>query len=273
MLDTLSLFAGSITGALIVAAGCSVLGVFLVLRRIVFVGAALAQLSSAGVALAVLLQSLGFGAALVSDPLTLSFAVTLAGTTFFGLRASRGNVPQDAGLGVVFVVAGAIAVLFVARTAQADIYDLFFGGDVLLIPREEVMGLVAVIAPVLLVHYLLHKEFVFVSYDAEMAATLGLPVTWWNIALFATFGIVITMSIRTVGVLLAFAYLVLPAIIGLLVGHRLRGVFAAAIVSGLLGTIVGFAASVLLDLPSGATIIVALGLLLLVVWSVRRGRG
>ena len=169
MVETLALFTESIIGALIVALGCSVVGVFLVLRRIVFVGAALAQLSSAGVALAILLQSLGLGLAFITDPLVLSFAVTLAGTSFFGLRASTGKLPPDAGLGVVFVVAGAIALLFLARSAQADIYDLFFGGDVLLIPVEQVFTLAAVIGPVMLVYYLLNKEFMFVSYDDEMA--------------------------------------------------------------------------------------------------------
>ena len=272
MLETLALFTESIIGALIVAVGCSVVGVYLVLRRIVFVGAALAQLSSAGVALAILLQSLGFSLAFVTDPLVLSFAVTLAGTSFFGLRASTGELPPDAGLGVVFVVAGAIAVLFLARSAQADIYDLFFGGDVLLIPVEQVFTLAAVIGPVLLVYYLLNKEFLFVSYDDEMASTLGFRVTRWNVGLFATFGVVITLSIRTVGVLLAFAYLVLPALIGMLTGDRLPRVFAGAVLSAVLGTLAGFVASVYLDLPSGATIIATLGGLLLIVFGVHRLR-
>lgn len=272
MIETLALFSESILGALIVAVGCSIVGVFLVLRRIVFVGAALAQLSSAGVALAILLQSLGWSLAFITDPLVLSFAVTLAGTSFFGLRASTDDLPPDAGLGVVFVVAGAIAVLFLARSAQADIYDLFFGGDVLLIPGEQVLTLAAVIGPVLLVYYFLSKEFLFVSFDDEMAATLGFHITRWNVGLFATFGIVITLSIRTVGVLLAFAYLVLPALIGLLVGEHLKRVFLGALLSAVLGTLAGFVASVYLDLPSGATIIATLGLLLLIVFGVHRLR-
>jgi len=272
MIETLALFSESILGALVVAAGCSIVGVYLVLRRIVFVGAALAQLSSAGVALAILLQSLGWSLGFVTDPLVTSFAVTLAGTSFFGLRASIGDLPPDAGLGVVFVVAGALALLFLAGSAQADIYDLFFGGDVLLIPSEQVFTLAAVIGPVLLVYYLLDKEFLFVSFDNEMAATLGFRIVRWNVGLFATFGIVITLSIRTVGVLLAFAYLVLPALIGMLVGKRMSQVFASAALSAVLGTLAGFVISVYLDMPSGATIIATMGGLLLIVWGVQRVR-
>ncbi|HEY5622404.1 MAG TPA: metal ABC transporter permease [Gammaproteobacteria bacterium] len=266
MFETLGLFAGSVGGSLIVAIGCAVVGVFLVLRRIVFVGAALAQLSSAGMALAILLESLGLSVIFISDPLVLSFLITLAGTSFFGLRAASDELPPDAGLGVVFVVAGALAVLFLARSAQADIYDLFFGGDVLLIPDEQLLILAAVILPVVLVYYLFSKEFLFVSFDDQMAATLGYDIRRWNVALFATFAIVITFSIRTVGVLLAFAYLVLPALIGITVGDRLSRVFMGAVVSAIFGTLAGFVLSVYWDLPTGPVIIATLGALLIVVW-------
>ncbi len=270
MLETLGLFAGSVGGSLIIAVGCSVVGVFLVLRRIVFVGAALAQLSSAGVALAILLQSLGLSLFFITDPLILSFLITLAGTSFFGLRAASDELPPDAGLGVVFVVAGAFAVLFLARSAQADIHDLFFGGDVLLIPDDQLLVLAAVILPVVLLYYVFSKEFLFVSYDDQMAATLGYNVRRWNVALFVTFAIVITFSIRTVGVLLAFAYLVLPALVGLISGSRLDRVFLGALTSAIIGTLAGFVLSVYLDLPTGPVIIATLGAILLVAWVGRR---
>ena len=270
MLDTLTLFSGSITGSLIVAVGCAVAGVFLVLRRIVFVGAALAQLSSAGVALAILLQSFGVSLLFVSDPLVLSFLITLAGTIYFGFLAASDELPPDAGLGVVFVVAGALAVLFLARSAQADIYDLFFGGDVLLIPDEQLLILAAVILPIVLLYYLFSKEFLFVSYDDQMAATLGYSVRGWNIGLFATFAIVITFSIRTVGVLLAFAYLVLPPLVGIVIGNRLNHVFLGAITSAVVGTLAGFVQSVYWDLPTGPVVIATMGAILAIVWGTTR---
>jgi zinc transport system permease protein len=270
MLDTLTLFAGSVGGSLMVAVGCAVVGVFLVLRRIVFVGAALAQLSSAGVALAILLQSFGLSVLFISDPLILSFLITLAGTSFFGLRAASDELPPDAGLGVVFVVAGALSVLFLARSAQADIYDLFFGGDVLLIPGEQLLVLAAVILPVVLLYYLFSKEFLFISYDDQMAATLGYSVKGWNAALFATFAIVITFSIRTVGVLLAFAYLVLPPLVGIVIGNRLNHVFLGAITSAVVGTLAGFVLSVYWDLPTGPVVIATLGAILAIVWGTTR---
>ena len=157
MIDLLLFYRESILGALVLALGCSVLGVYVVLRRIVFVGAALAQLSSAGIGLAVFLASLGLGMGGLVDELTVSLAVTMAGVAFFGLQAARQRIPPDAGLGVAFVVAGGASVLLVARSATADMHDLFFGGDILLISMEEIGVLIVVVTAVLLLHVLFFK--------------------------------------------------------------------------------------------------------------------
>jgi zinc transport system permease protein len=267
VIEMLLFYRESILGALVLALGCSVLGVYVVLRRIVFVGAALAQLSSAGVGLAVFLASAGLGLGWLTEELTISLAVTMAGVAFFGYQAGRNRIPADAGLGVAFVVAGGASVLLVARSATADIYDLFFGGDILLISIEEIRVLVVVVASVLAVHALFFKQFLFVSYDPEMAATLGYRVVGWDLLLYMTFGIVITLAMQSVGVLLVFSYLVLPGVTGLLLGRRLRSVFAGSMVTATAGTLLGFVASVLFDLPSGASIIVAMGALAGAAWA------
>jgi zinc transport system permease protein len=275
MIELLLFYRESILGALVLALGCSVLGVYVVLRRIVFVGAALAQLSSAGIGLAIFLASLGLGMGGLLDELVVSLAVTMAGVAFFGIQAGRHRIPADAGLGVAFVVAGGASVLLVARSATADMQDLFFGGDILLISTGEIGVLIGVVAVVLTVHALFFKQFLFVSYDPEMAATLGYRVVAWDLLLYVTFGVVITLAMQSVGVLLVFSYLVLPGVTGLLLGRSKAGVFAASVVTGAVGTLLGFLASVAFDLPSGASIIVAIGGLALLAWIVgtvrRRG--
>jgi zinc transport system permease protein len=272
MIEMLLFYRESLLGALVLALGCSVLGVYVVLRRIVFVGAALAQLSSAGVGLAVFVASTGLGLGWLTDELTISLAVTMAGVAFFGYQAGRQRIPADAGLGVAFVVAGGASVLLVARSATADIYDLFFGGDILLISIEEIRLLILVVVGVLVVHTLFFKQFLFVSYDPEMAATLGYRVVGWDLLLYMTFGIVITLAMQSVGVLLVFSYLVLPGVSGLLLGRRLRSVFAWSIATSALGTMLGFVASVAFDLPSGASIIVMMGVLTGVAWAIDASR-
>ncbi len=273
MLETVLLFREALYGALLISLACSVLGVWVVLRRIVFVGAALAQLSSAGIALALFLGGMGIGGELTHHPVTVALIVTLAGAVFFGLGgAGRTRVPPDATIGVAYAVAGAVGILLIAKARTGEAHDIFLSGNILGITRADTWVLLAVSVPVLLVHLAFYKEFLFVSFDAETARTLGYKVTRWNLLLYLTLGLVISYAMQFAGVMLVFNFLVLPAVTGLLVARSMRGIFAVAVTSGLLASLVGFALSVPFDLPSGPAIIAVSGVLALLGWGVGRFR-
>ncbi len=269
MWEALWLFRESVLGSVIVALGCSVVGVYVVLRRIVFVGAALAQLASAGTALGLLLASVGATVGFVTDRFFLGVVATLGGVAFFGLRHRRARVPLDSVMGAVFVVAGAAAVLLVSGTPSAEIYELFFGGDVLFIGGRQLLRLLLIVGVSLALHAAFFREFVFVSFDGEMAASLSYRVRSWNLLLFLTFGAVIAVSMDAVGVLLTFAYLVLPAITGLLLARGMGSLFAWSVSTALVGTAVGFTVSIVADLPTGSTIIAVMGVAALLAWGWR----
>jgi zinc transport system permease protein len=262
--DAVFLFKDALYGALVIALACSVLGVYVVLRRIVFVGAALAQLSSAGIALALWLGGLGVASSLTSHPIALSLVATLAGVVFFA---------QGATIGVTYVVAAAAGILLVAKAATGEAHDIFLQGNILGITRTDTYVLGAVAVPVLLAHLAFYKEFLFVSFDRETARTLGYNVRWWNLFLYLTLGLVIAFAMQFAGVLLVFNFLVLPAVTGLLASRSMRGAFTIAVLSALAAAFVGFCISVPFDLPSGPAIIAVSGLLAAVAWAVRRARG
>lgn len=268
MLEVLFLFREAFLGSLIIALGCSILGVFVVYRRVVFVAAALAQLSSAGVALAGFLAALGIGlgGGLDRSELVLSLLATFAGVLFFAFEGGKGRVPGDARLGIAFVLAGAVAVLLVAQTAGADAQALLLRGNILGIAGGEIRLLSSVILIVVAVHLLLHKEFVFVSFDREMAATLGYRTTRWSILLYATLGLMIAVSIQAAGVLLVFSFLVLPPVTGILLGRSLLGVLAWSSGTGVAAAALGFVVSVQMDLPTGPAIVGVSGVGLSAVW-------
>ena len=271
MLDAVLLFRDALYGTLVIGLACGVLGVYVVLRRIVFVGAALAELSSAGIALAFWLEGVGFGLGLATHPLATSLLVTLAGALFFGSGGSgRARVPADATIGVTYAVAGAIGILLIAKASHGEAHDLMLEGNILGITRHDTMVLLAVAVPVLLAHLAFYKEFLFVSFDRETARTLGYGVARWNLFLYLTLGLVIAFAMQFAGVLLVFDFLVLPAVTGLLVARSMAGVFAVAVVSALLAALVGFTLSVPFDLPSGPAIVAVSGLLVLLAWLVRR---
>ena len=270
MLSTILVFREALYGALVIALACSVLGVYVVLRRIVFVGAALAQLSSAGIGLALFLGGLGIGGVLTGHPVAVSLVVTMLGALFFGAGGgSKSGVPPDATIGVTYAGAAASGILLVAKAKTGEAHDIFLQGNILGITHADTLVLLAVTVPVLLVHVVFYKEFLFVSFDRETARTMGYQVTRWNLLLYATLGLVIAFAMQFAGVMLVFNFLVLPAVTGLLIARSMGGIFTVAILSGLLASVVGFGLSVPFDLPSGPAIIACSAVMALGAWAVR----
>ena len=272
MLSTVLLFKDALYGALVIALACSVLGVYVVLRRIVFVGAALAEISSAGIALALWLSGRGLGGELTHHPVVFSLLFGLAGALFFSVgHTPRAGVPPDATIGVTYAVAAAAGILLIAKASVGEAHDIFLQGNILGITRTDTLVLIAIAIPVLLAHAVFYKEFLFVSFDRETARTLGFGVTAWNALLYFTLGLVIAFSMQFAGVMLVFNFLVLPAVTGLLLARSMAGIFTIAIGSAIIAAVVGFTLSVPFDLPSGPAIIAASGVLAAVAWLARKG--
>jgi zinc transport system permease protein len=270
MISTILLFREALYGALVIAIACSVLGVYVVLRRIVFVGAAIAQLSSAGIALSLFLGGLGVLSGIAGHPVAFALFFALAGALFFGLGGGqRAGVPPDATIGVAYAAAAAIGVLLIAKAKGGEAHDIFLQGNILGITRADTLVLLAVTIPVLLAHVAFYKEFLFVSFDRETARTLGYRVSFWNLFLYFTLGLVIAFAMQFAGVILVFNFLVLPAVTGLLLARNMAGIFAIAVASSVVAAVVGFSLSVPFDLPSGPAIIACSAVLALLAWGIR----
>ncbi|HXG72527.1 MAG TPA: metal ABC transporter permease [Gemmatimonadaceae bacterium] len=272
MLDAVLLFRDALYGALVIAIACSVLGVYVVLRRIVFVGAALAQLSSAGIALALWLGGQGLMLGLASHPIAFALLLTIAGVLFFGAGGGRGRVPPDATIGVTYAVAAAAGIILISKAKTGEAHDIFLQGNILGITAADTMTLVAVAVPVLLLHGVFYKEFLFVSFDRETARTLGYNVSFWNLLLYLTLGLVIAFAMQFAGVMLVFNFLVVPAVTGLLVSRGMAGAFFWSVSSAVLAAVIGFSISVPFDLPSGPAIIAVSGALAVMAYLVRLGQ-
>lgn len=262
MLEAVLLFREALYGSLVIALACSVLGVWVVLRRIVFVGAALAQISSAGIALAYWLAGQGVLLGLTGHPEWLSLAVTLGSVAFFAGTGGR-RIPNDAKIGVTYAVAAAIGILLIAKAATGEAHDIFLQGNILGITRGDTLELVAASLPVLVLHGVFYKEFLFVSFDRETARTLGFRVQRWDLALYLSLGFVIAIAMQFAGVMLVFNFLVLPAVTGLLVARSMAATFAVSIFAALTAAVVGFALSIPFDLPTGPSMIAVSGALVI----------
>ena len=272
MLSTVLLFKEALYGALVIALACSVLGVYVVLRRIVFVGAALAEISSAGIAFALWLSGRGLGGELTHHPVVFALLFGLAGALFFSVgHTPRAGVPPDATIGVTYAVAAAAGILLIAKATVGEAHDIFLQGNILGITRTDTFVLLGIAIPVLLAHLLFYKEFLFVSFDRETARTLGYNVAAWNALLYFTLGLVIAFAMQFAGVMLVFNSLVLPAVTGLLLARSMGAIFAIAAGAAIVAAVVGFTLSVPFDLPSGPAIIAASGVIAALAWLARRG--
>lgn len=258
---TIDFMRNSIIAGILISTICSFLGIYIVLRRMVFLGVALAQISSLGVAMAYLLNW---------NTLISSFLVTLAGVLFLALASHR-NIPRDSFLGISYAAATGFAVIAVAKSSQgdSDIFHLLFG-SILSVTSKEILILLIVFAFIGLFHWRFYKEILFISFDREMAVTLGVNTKLWEILFFLTIGIVIALAIRLAGVILTFSYLVMPAAAGLLIGMNMRIVIITALIFGWINTFFGLILSFSMDLPPSSSIVSLSAIVLIFIYSIFR---
>ncbi len=259
-----------LVAGLLISAICAYIGVYVVLKRIVFVGASLAQISSAGIALAFLLGRSIPAAA--QHPLLVSLIVTLLGTLLYSQQSLSRKVPQESIIGIGYLVASALSLMFIVRSPKGleEVKELL-DGSIITLQLSDLKVMAVVFLGVALVHYLFYKQFLFVSFDREVAATQGYKTRLWELLFYLVMGLTIALSIQYAGLLSVFAYMVIPAVTGLLVARRMSTAFIVAIASALISTFVGFCWSLQSeDLPTSPPTIAVGALILALVWVSRR---
>ena len=237
------------------------LGIHVIAREVVFVDIAMAQIAALGATAAFL-----FGFDLESwISYAAALAFTVLGAGVLALTRTRGrHVSQEAIIGVVYAVSAAGAVLLADRAPHgAEHIRAMLVGSLLSVGVEHVAKVAALYAAVGAVHWALRRRFMLISTDPEAAYRAGWNVRLWDFLFYATFGVVVTSSVRIGGVLLVFSYLIVPALAGIMLGGRTAARLGTGWVFGTVVSIVGIAASATLDLPTGATVVCAFGVTLL----------
>lgn len=242
------------------------LGLHVVRRGIIFIDIAMAQMASLGICVAVLLHL-----NLESWPaFFIALGFTLLGAAIFAVTGKRASpIPQEAIIGIAYVVAAAAAVLLLSRAAEGDeeIKNMLVG-NILLVSSLDVWKCFGLFIFVGLVHLTLRKSFLLVSFDRDAAYARGLRVRWWDFLFYALFGLVVTSFVRIAGVLLVFSYLIVPAICGINLARSLGKRLLIGWLIALVGGVAGLFLSFRWDLPSGAAIVCTFGVLLISVGAV-----
>lgn len=271
-LSSWELWGGAVAAGCVAGAVMGYLGVYVVLHRIVFVSAAMSEVSSLGVMIAFWLaqQEAVASAHHTEDVLPLLFAALFTGV-FAAAMAGQASAriadrsrSAESLIGTVYLLSAAGLVLIGDRVSQGahDVSNILFGNTVI-VDGPHLALLVGVCLPLFAVHLWLRKDLLFISFDPAMATTLGYPVGWLRFYLLVSLGMVISIATRTIGALPVFGFSVLPAVAALGLFRDLRFSFAAAAVLGAVSAFAGYLISFLFSFPTGACMTATAGVLLL----------
>lgn len=245
------LFRDPVLCGILAGAALGLLGVYIVLRRVVFMAAVLSQSAGLGVALAFWV---GMQLDREVEPMVGAVLLCFAATLLVLVRPERLHLSREALLGTAWVTAGAAA-LVVGEAISVEAHDIgaiLFGSAVLVRPVDlQLVGGAAAVT--LLAHGWLRRGLVFAAFDPDVARVQGLPVTRLDLLLWLVVALTVSVSTRALGALPVFALSVLPALAGLLAAPRLAWVFPTALVVGMASGGLGYVLAFFESWPVGAS--------------------
>jgi len=250
---------------MILVAMLSYLGLHVIAREVIFVDLSLAQMAALGS-----LSALLFHVA-PESPMTYVFALlaTAIGAFLFALTRTSahggglGRVPQEAFIGIVYVVASAAAVLVANKVpGGGEAVEKTLVGSLLWVTWPTIKKLALAYAALGIFHYVLRRRFLTISFHPEQAEAQGWKIRLWDFVFYLSFGVVITLAVPIAGVLMVFSFLVVPAVIANLFTADKRQLTIIAWSSGALASILGLWLSYTKDLPTGPLVVCMYGLLL-----------
>jgi ABC-type Mn2+/Zn2+ transport system permease subunit len=242
----LETFPAALLAGVVIAGACAVLGVFVVLKRLVFIGAVLSQVAACGVSIGLFYHV---------HPLISAMLFTIGAVTLLAFPMGESRIPSDAIMGLLFVLASTLGILFVSESAFGleEVKALLYGNLILATPHDLRVLLWGVIpATALLIVFL--RPVVYTLVDREEAKVLGLQVRVWELLFFYVLGVVISAASKLGGMLLVFCYLVVPPMTALLLSRRLLGAMLISVGLAIAATLSGVYYSYVWDLPTNQVI-------------------
>ncbi|MFI5304664.1 MAG: metal ABC transporter permease [Nitrospiria bacterium] len=270
------LLRNSVYTSVLIGFTCPLVGVFLVMRRIVFMGVTLPQISSTGIAIALSLPLwLGFH---LTGP-NIGHEIAFFGSILFTLTAilllafleRRGKGQPEGRLGTAYVVASALSILLLAKNPYGEIGWLdMLKGEVITISNSDLALTAVTLILVLIGLVMFYKELLLVSFDRDMAITLRKKVVFWDMLLYVLIGLTVSVAVMSVGPLIAFGFLLIPVLTAHLLTRNMRQFIVLASLFGGAVAFLGFYMAYKWDLPIGPTDVVLLGMIYGAMWIITR---
>ena len=240
-------FRNAFIAGILASIACGIIGTYVVVRQMVAISGGISHASFGGI---------GLGYFLGIDPLAGATGFTVATALGMGALQLRAKQRMDTLIGAVWAAGMALGILFVYLTPgfAPDLFSYLFG-NILLVPRGDILLMAILTVVIVAIVTFLYRELQAVTFDPDYAKVMNLPVEGLSLLLLVLIALTVVMLIRVVGIILVIALLTLPAAISRLYATRIWSMMLGAVVLGIVFTLTGIGLSYLLNVPSGATII------------------
>ena len=282
----IELFPYAIMGSVLAGIICAFLGTFVVSQRVVFLGAVLTQVSVAGVAFSFLhiinlegIITVITGQEITNnsffhnfEPAFFSLLFAIICVLIFSQTYRQKFLTQDGILGIIFVVAIAMRIMFIQKSPVAEVSEIesILKGDILFIGKAEFYSLLGIMTITITVFLIFHKQLKFVTFDPDSASAHGINARLWLLIFYLVVGMGISLTTRYVGDVFAFAYLIIPSSIGILLGRKVVSVFTIAVVVGAIIPPISLYFAFKLDFSSGPTAVILSFILFLIIFLLKK---
>jgi zinc transport system permease protein len=254
----------ALMAGLLAAVACGVVGVYVVVKRIVFISGGIAHASFGGI---------GLGYFLGISPIIGALVFSLASGLAIGGITRKTRLPADTAIGILWAIGMALGVIFINLTPgyAPDLMSYLFG-NILTVPMSDIILMLVLDGVIIGIIAAYYKEYLILSFDEEYATAIGMPVERLYLLLLAMIALTVVVLIRVVGMILVIALLTFPAAMARQFTHNMKKMMFLSVLFGFLFTLGGLWLSYELKLPSGATIILLGGVVLAITFGVSRLR-
>ena len=237
----------AIIAALLASIACGIVGVYVVVKRIVFISGGIAHAAFGGI---------GLGYFLGLNPVLAVIPFSIASALSMGVVSRRTKIPEDTAIGILWATGMALGIILVELTPgyAPDLFGYLFG-SILTVSRSDIMLMLLLDAVIVVVVALYHHEFEAICFDEEYATAIGLHTERLYLLLLCLIALTVVALIRVVGVILVIALLTMPAAISRRFSARMHGMIVRSVALSAILTFCGLLLAYLFNLPSGATIV------------------
>jgi len=252
----------ALLAGLLAAVACGIVGVYVVVKKIVFISGGIAHASFGGI---------GLGYFLGINPITGALFFALASGLAIGGVTRKTRLPEDTAIGILWAMGMALGVIFIALTPgyAPDLMSYLFG-NILTVPFSDILLMLVLDVVIIGIVVALYKEYLILSFDEEYGTAIGMPVEKLYLLMLAMISLTVVVLIRVVGMILVIALLTFPAAMARQFTYNMKKMMLLSVLFGFLFTFAGLWLSYVLRLPSGATIILLGGTTLTMSFGVSR---